>query len=186
MNLHHALLEQAQHLVRREQRRPRQASLRRAISTAYYALFHLLVFEAVRVLMGSAIKDVRFQARLQRSFVHRQLREISRAFTFPGPSAKSQPPRLPAEVEDFVKSIATPPPDLIIVAEAVVDLYDARQEADYDIEPRYTRQEAADLVDAAARAFQAWDRVRSDPVARVYLISLLLATKWDVKRDLGP
>lgn len=35
------LLEQAVHLARREPGRPRQASLRRAISTAYYALFHL-------------------------------------------------------------------------------------------------------------------------------------------------
>ena len=41
------LLEQAQHLANRERKRPRQASLRRAVSTAYYALFHLLVSEAI-------------------------------------------------------------------------------------------------------------------------------------------
>jgi len=35
------LLEQAKHLAIREKKRPRQASLRRAVSTAYYALFHL-------------------------------------------------------------------------------------------------------------------------------------------------
>jgi hypothetical protein len=69
------------------------------------------------------------------------------------------------------------------VARAFVDLYEARQEADYDIDRKYRRHEAVDLVDSAAQAFQAWDRVRSDPVARVYLVSLLLATKWDVKRD---
>ena len=40
------LLEQAQHLARREPKRPKQASLRRSISTAYYALFHLLIAEA--------------------------------------------------------------------------------------------------------------------------------------------
>jgi len=39
-------LEQAKHLANREKKRPRQASLRRAVSTAYYALFHLLVHEA--------------------------------------------------------------------------------------------------------------------------------------------
>ena len=37
------LLEQAQHLAMRDPKRPRQASLRRAVSTAYYALFHLLI-----------------------------------------------------------------------------------------------------------------------------------------------
>ena len=41
------LLEQAQHLARRERQRPRQASLRRALSAAYYAVFHLLIADAV-------------------------------------------------------------------------------------------------------------------------------------------
>src|SRR5258708_1560887 len=40
------LLEQARHLAHREKTRPRQASLRRSVSTAYYALFHLLISEA--------------------------------------------------------------------------------------------------------------------------------------------
>jgi uncharacterized protein (UPF0332 family) len=182
MRLHDALLEQARHLVRRETRRPKQVSLRRAISTAYYALFHLLVFEAARIFVGS-IKDPKLQARIQRSFAHRQVKDVSRTFTFPPPTTRSQLPRLPAEVDEFVRSIADPPQDLIIVARAFVGLYDARQEADYDIERRYQRQEAVDLVASAEQAFQAWNRVRSDPVARVYLISLLLATKWDVKRD---
>jgi len=41
------LLEQAHHLATREAGEPKQASLRRAVSTAYYALFHLLIDEAV-------------------------------------------------------------------------------------------------------------------------------------------
>lgn len=40
------LLEQAFHLANREDN-PTQASLRRAVSTAYYALFHLLTDETV-------------------------------------------------------------------------------------------------------------------------------------------
>jgi uncharacterized protein (UPF0332 family) len=36
------LLEQARHLLNRDRTRPRQVNLRRAISNAYYALFHLL------------------------------------------------------------------------------------------------------------------------------------------------
>ena len=48
MPLHGDLLEQAEHLARREKQRPKQASLRRAISTAYYALFHLLVDAGTR------------------------------------------------------------------------------------------------------------------------------------------
>jgi hypothetical protein len=40
------LLDQAYHLANKEDN-PSQASLRRAVSTAYYALFHLLIDEAV-------------------------------------------------------------------------------------------------------------------------------------------
>ena len=47
MRLPEGLLEQAQHLVKREPKRPKQASLRRAVSTAYYGLFHLLISEAI-------------------------------------------------------------------------------------------------------------------------------------------
>jgi len=39
MNLAEDLLEQANHLARRERGKPKQASLRRAVSTAYYACF---------------------------------------------------------------------------------------------------------------------------------------------------
>ena len=48
MNLHNELLRQARHLATKEPRRPLQASLRRAVSAAYYALYHLLVDDAVR------------------------------------------------------------------------------------------------------------------------------------------
>jgi len=41
------LLEQAYHLANLETGDPKQSSLRRSVSTAYYALFHLLIDEAV-------------------------------------------------------------------------------------------------------------------------------------------
>lgn len=50
MTLHHDLLEQAEHLAKRETKKPKQASLRRAVSSAYYALFHLLVSDGARRL----------------------------------------------------------------------------------------------------------------------------------------
>jgi hypothetical protein len=43
-----AMLEQSRDLANREPKRPRQASLRRAVSTAYYALFHLLATETTK------------------------------------------------------------------------------------------------------------------------------------------
>ncbi len=50
------LLTQAEHLANWESE-PTQAALRRAVSTAYYALFHLLIDEAVGKLeRGPAAK----------------------------------------------------------------------------------------------------------------------------------
>ena len=42
------LLDLSKQLANLEPENPRQASLRRAVSTAYYALFHLLISEATR------------------------------------------------------------------------------------------------------------------------------------------
>lgn len=52
MSLHTDLLKQATILATREPRRPFQASLRRAASAAYYALFHLLVEEGTRLMLS--------------------------------------------------------------------------------------------------------------------------------------
>ena len=60
------LLEQARLLANLDKKRPRQASLRRAVSTAYYALFHLLTDAAVRNW-----KKARQRALLARAFEHR-------------------------------------------------------------------------------------------------------------------
>ena len=46
------LLEQALRLAKLDAKKPKQANLRRAISSAYYALFHMLVNEACRVQVG--------------------------------------------------------------------------------------------------------------------------------------
>ncbi len=51
--MHKDLLEQAERLAMLEIKKPKQASLRRAISAAYYAMFHLLVDEACRVQIGA-------------------------------------------------------------------------------------------------------------------------------------
>lgn len=46
MGVAHDLLQQADYLAGYEGTNPSQTSLRRAVSTAYYALFHLLIEDA--------------------------------------------------------------------------------------------------------------------------------------------
>ena len=65
------LLEQAYHLANREPESPKQASLRRAISTAYYALFHMLVDEAVGKWTVERQRSI-----LARTFDHGKMKRI--------------------------------------------------------------------------------------------------------------
>lgn len=72
--LHEQLLEQAAHLARKDRRgNPPQASLRRAISTAYYAIFHLLIHAAAT---NFARKPERTKLRnlLSRTFDHGEMK----------------------------------------------------------------------------------------------------------------
>jgi hypothetical protein len=163
MSLHDDLLEQAKHLSGREPRRPRQASLRRAVSTAYYALFHLLVDEATKML----VPDPKLRRLVGRALVHDEMKQASASFKSSG---------LPPHVAAVCGAVV--PPDLKLVAEVFVELQDVRHEADYKLDRSFTRDNARFLVGRADQAFRAWSTVRSEPIAKVYLASLLLWKRW--------
>ena len=86
MSLHGDLLEQAGRLARQEPRKPKQASLRRAVSAAYYALFHLLINEATRLFLSGVQREA-LRLRLARAFRHSAMKHVSQAF------ARGQIPR---------------------------------------------------------------------------------------------
>jgi hypothetical protein len=65
------------------------------------------------------------------------------------------------------------PPPLGKVANAFVDLQQARHEADYDISRTFSRAETLDLVEIAERAFASWQTVRKTVPADVFLVALL-------------
>jgi hypothetical protein len=164
MSLDGDLLRQAQQLARREPRRPRQASLRRAVSAAYYALFHLLIREATTAL----VSEPTLRDRFARAFEHGDMKQASRAF------GNALPAALPALTGGLLI-----PPALQQVALTFVDLQEERHEADYNVSRVFGRVEVNDLVTRAQNAFQQWRTVRTDPVARVYLAALLLWKKWN-------
>ncbi len=115
--IHTDLLKQARILATRAPKRPKQANLRRAVSSAYYSLFHLLVHEAaLHLLRGSA--QAPYRKGLTRAFTHTDMKKASNALiggTLP------------------VYGPITIPADLRAVARAFVDLQEARHRADYDL-----------------------------------------------------
>ena len=68
MSAHGDLLQQAFHLATIDAKKPKQANLRRAVSSAYYAVFHLLIDEACRVQFGTQHNEAPFRRVLGRAF----------------------------------------------------------------------------------------------------------------------
>ncbi len=72
-------LAQAYHLITYEGDNPTQASLRRAVSTAYYGLFHLLTEEAAVLWQGSPEATTG----VARAFQHGSMKSTSLKFSGP-------------------------------------------------------------------------------------------------------
>lgn len=144
MSLHDDLLEQANHLAHREPGKPRQASLRRSVSAAYYGLFHLLVREGVQTL----VSDPELKKLLTRAFDQSEMKRVSRAFV-----AGNLPVAL--------KPYEPVPQDLQVVSRIFADLQEARHQADYDIGRKpFSRREVTQIVLHARNAFEAWERAK--------------------------
>lgn len=127
------LLDLAEHLARRDRGRPKHVSLKRAISSAYYALFHALAFLCADQLVGWGRPWNAFTP-IYRSLDHgtaKKLLEKNRAERAFGP-----------EVADIGKTFAF--------------LQEWRPTADYDPGPwELGRTETLQFIDMARQAVQA-------------------------------
>jgi hypothetical protein len=162
MPLPQDLLEQARFLAQREagRGRPRQVSLRRAVSTAYYAVFHLLSAEAAA--QASPSSPVGLRVRVQRSLQHAAMRQAASAF---------QSNNLPARIDPLINHPI--PAALTSVARGFVRLQDERHKADYDLTDQFDRTTVQGLVDDAEQVFRDWSSVKNTDEARVFLAALM-------------
>jgi uncharacterized protein (UPF0332 family) len=165
VSLHVDLLDQAKHLAQLDPRRPKQASLRRAVSSAYYALFHLLASETAALYAT----EPGLAARINRTLNHSEMRKASSMIANDKLPKALQPPR----------GGYSSPLDLKTVANTFVTLQEARHQADYDLSRSFRRGEALNFVQSAHRAFNAWERVKKTDDARVYLACFHLWKRWD-------
>jgi hypothetical protein len=154
VSLHNDLIEQAEHLAKRELKKPRQASLRRAVSTAYYAPFHMLTDDAVLKVIPNTPDGLRVQA--QRAFTHGEMRNACEQLT------KSS--------NIFAR---------LLVAEAFVELQIYRHRADYELTQVFDRIKVLGIIARANSAISAWNRVRNTPNANVFLTALLINSRWN-------
>jgi uncharacterized protein (UPF0332 family) len=146
------LLAQARHLATKDPGIPAQASLRRAVSTSYYALFHLLSGDGSALLAGG---DAKLQRLIGRAFVHSDMVQACRTFATPG----ERPALIGALYVPLVE-----PPELQRVAQAFLDLQSARHDADYSTHRAWSRIEALSEVERAEEAFGDWSSIRPGAV----------------------
>ncbi len=161
------LLALARHLVDRNPGAQVEGDLRRAVSTAYYAVFHLLINEAV----SRMISDVSFRPRIGRAFQHGQMKQICLQYM----------PQKTNDVGEYVtKDRIVLALEIKQIAETFHDLHEAREIADYDCGTTVSHLDAEAHVQRAESAFHAWLTGQAHPSATSFLQDLF--AKCAVKR----
>jgi uncharacterized protein (UPF0332 family) len=174
--LHHDLLEQAEHLAAREPKKPKQASLRRAVSTAYYALFHLLIADGARLL--SPTQPTGLSLLIRSAFGHVEMRNVCKHFVQANVAAVHG--KRSDGISVGARALLAFPlePALVKVLEAFVELQEARHQADYDLTKTLNRLAAETYVTAAREAFASWQTIRRTSNTAVFVAALLLQRQW--------
>ena len=119
------LIQTARRLAQPGAAQPTQADLHRAISTAYYALFHCLAAAAADLLTGSSRSPEWHQ--VYRALEHGKARSACQQ--------QGAMRAFPMEIRSFAK--------------AFVDLQGARHEADYALEDQYSKPDVLAIINRA-------------------------------------
>ncbi len=170
MSLADDLLELAKKSVNYNKPDLLDARVRRAISTAYYALFHLLTEQAAAKL--SSHPGIRIL--VGRAYAHGDMYKTAKTFKSGG---------LPTVMKAPFAGVFPPlPEELVRVASAFVALQDERHRADYDPLHEFSRATARGLVAQAVRAFADWKAFDADPanadLRDLFLAALLIGERW--------
>jgi hypothetical protein len=150
--IHDDLLELADHLARRDPARPKQISLRRAVATAYYAVFHAVATICAEELVGATAPWEHFTP-IYRALDHSRAKKLF------------EQDRSGAH---FGKEVAA-------IGQTFILLQEQRHTADYDPEPfSLGRRETLDLIDRARQAVQA---TRAIPAQKRRLLAVHLIAR---------
>lgn len=157
------LFEQAEKLVATPVAgAPRQADIRRAISAAYYGVFHAILTQAADQFVGKTKRAKSQYGLVYRSVDHRWLRELCDNAKKANPPAKYAP-HLPTNGLG---------PNVAAFAAAVTELQEKRHAADYDPMIKMKTADALVAVRTARSALRRFSRASSS--RRQAFLSLLL------------
>jgi uncharacterized protein (UPF0332 family) len=141
---------------------PRQVDLRRAISAAYYGVFHYMLISAADEFVGVTKRGTPRYALIYRSVDHRALRALCN---------ETSKPTLPAKYQRFVPAIGFSG-DIQAFANAFVGLQEKRHTADYDPSGRVKTADASLAIATARDAVKRFQQ--ADEADRRAFLDLLL------------
>ena len=146
---------------------PDDVMLRRALSSAYYGLFHRLTTAGSMPFVAGG-EPLRFQA--ARAFGHTAMRKVCDAYV--------RSPERPFPPGLTPLNPSNPDHRLIKVASAFALLQEGRYVADYDLSAVIQTAYTARLVGLAETALADFDAIQFLPETTVLLAALLLADRW--------
>ncbi len=132
---------------------PSQACLLRAVSTAYYALFHLLISEATLNWGRSE-----FRSEPGRIFDHGKMKNAAIQFRSALESRRKSSPvasKLHHVVDTFIK------------------LQQHRNRADYGTSEEWNQSDTIEPIADVEAAFESWKGIRDESEAPAFLVSML-------------
>jgi hypothetical protein len=144
---------------------PSDAHLRRAVSTAYYAVFHKILRAATERFMGPNQEASAGYRMLYRSFDHRHMKAVCDALDV-------------ATLKDTLKrqmGREAVSQDMRNFANAFPVLQEARHLADYDPTAFFQQADVASLIDAADFAMANFDRAAPEEQTDVLALMMVRA-----------
>ena len=162
------LLAQARSLATSDPNRPKQANLRRAVSSAYYALFHFLTEEAAKNFIGAGQQDRMRRDLARRAVAHTRLKDVCQEFLKPKPRDLLKP---------YWPSTGTPGSnDMGTVCDNLMNLQVLRHIADYDFSVSVSRSQALDACEKTKEAMDSWNKVKAShpDVVALFAMCVLL------------
>ncbi len=139
--MHEDLFAQAEMLAKVDAKKPKQANLRRAVSSAYYAVFHFLVEESCRLVFGTQHGQAAYRHTLGRAFAHSVMKQACASFTggtLKDAIVKGLPRNASGRylIHDVIRNMAR----------VFAEMQEKRNLADYDRRERFKRSEVLTLI----------------------------------------
>jgi hypothetical protein len=143
---------------------PRQVDLRRAISAAYYGVFHFCLAAAADEFVGATQRGTSRYTLVYRSIDHKTLKDLCAEAKKPTPPAKYLPYIPLGGFGSNIQAFAT----------AAIELQEKRHLADYNPEPRFRTSDAKLAVGTARSAVHRFQT--ADEEHRKAFLTLLICT----------